>query len=169
MLFNRRKARPQFIQHPLYHPKDHYIGDLYELVYFPPLPLRYFTVRGVTEPCPTLYAIMRNIFKQATWQLYQIPAVRSYYGADFLHGVTTRYDRSEALLVFENLDDTEEAEGFTKEAAVILSRVMENWLKESRCIVHYGGDRLKVMPVDEALRLEKQRKVFVNGYIAWDV
>lgn len=169
MLFKKRKQRPQFIQHPLYHPKDNYVGDLYELVYFPPLQLRYFTVRNVTEPCPTLYAIMRNVFKQATWQLYQIPAVRSYYGGDFLHGVTVRYDRAEDMMVYENLDDTEEAEGFTKEAVVILSRVIEAWLKEYKCVIYYAGDRLKVMYRTEALELEKQRKALVNGFIAWDV
>lgn len=161
----RKKPAPQFVHRPAYmDQRDVFVTNLFELVYFPPIPIEKFTEKGIVQPCKALYTTAVSAVKNIAYQLYQVPAVRRYYGEEFVHGFTAKYDEVENALVYVNLDDTPETDQYTKEITAALHVIFGNFLNECDCYIFYQGDRIQFVTQAEMKKLHKTK---IQNRIIW--
>lgn len=164
--FSRKpKPVPQFVRRPDYmDQRDTFVTNLFELVYFPAIPMAKFTEKGIDKPCKALYTTAVGVVKNIAYQLYQVPAVRRYYGEEFVHGFSAKYDEVENALVYINLDDTPETDQYTKEITAALHVIFQEFLQHADCYIFYQGDRVQFITLAEKKKLHK---IKVQNRIVW--
>lgn len=163
--FSRKKPVPNFIKKPIFDSRDTFMCDLYQLVYFPPFTLDEFTAKGITQyNGSAIYKTAVSVVKNIAYQLYQIPAVRNYYGSDFVHGFSAKYDTNTNSLLFENLDDTPETDQYTREITAAIEVIFQAFLDKYNVYIFYQGDSIQFINEYELKRLHK---VKVQNRIVW--
>jgi hypothetical protein len=140
------------------------VTDLYNLIYWKALDCETLESKGVTGIGKPLYLVAAGFAKNACYQLYQVPAVRKYYGEEFLHGVSAQYDDVRKELLFVNLDDTDECMLFTKELTLIIAKVLEPFLEKYDILAFYKGESLQFIYRNESKRMSHTH---IEGRILW--
>lgn len=123
------------------YPKD---AHLYDMIYYPAMPLEKFNEVNIHGPCRELNNLMETICKMSAYQLYQVPAVKQHFGDEFVHGFSAKADSKSNAVHFLNLDDTMAAARFTKEMAYIVEQVIKNLLNRYDLYLYYGGNFIEI-------------------------
>lgn len=156
-----------FMEAPHYHPTKNYLTDLGNLIYFPSIPIDRFDKAEIAGASPALFKMASSALNNAHYQLYQLRVVKRYFGEEFLHGFTTNYDSSANLIQFCNLDDTPQSYQYTKELTRALAGIMATFLDKYDYYILYMGQQEAITFVDKDFLLENNRKLLMQGRIAW--
>lgn len=157
MIFNghflRRKPKfitDRFIDIPQYDPKSIRVWDLKKMVNIPPISMDQLTKRGVVENGSELIATAASVAQSASYALYQIPAVRKYFGSDYVHGfkVKTAIRDNVPMVLYQNLDDTIESIEYTKEITTIVEQALWNILEAKDLYIVFDGDNFFIAEND---------------------
>ena len=123
-----------------------YICNIYSLIYQRPVSAEVMERAAITECNEKLYGFVTDFVKHGIFSLNSIPAMPQYFGSDFLHGVYLDYDRRNNCLRFGNLDDTEEAQQFTREIAIFITHTIKEWMKKHEIWLEYTNEELRFQP-----------------------
>ena len=159
--FNQPKEAP-FIQKPVYDPNVFFITNLYELAYFPPISSDKMERTLENGNTKAIYAVISKTLNIVGYQLYAIPAVRKYFGDEFVHGFSTRPENDGVY--FDNLDETEQAIQYTKEITKVAEVIFINYLESNDYYIFYQGNRISLI---RAADMEKMKHLHICGRIVW--
>ena len=163
--FKKKTVTPNFIQKPVpIDVKKPFLTDIYQLVYIPTFTIEKMGANGIEKINNRLYELSASIIKNMIYQLYQVPIVRKYFGADFVHDISAIYDKSRNVLQFINVGDTETAEQFLKEITLGLSIILKEFLDAKKILIFFQGEKISF--IDEVDTL-KMRNLSINDRIAW--
>lgn len=160
--FINRPKEGTFIQSPVYDPNVFFVTNLYELAYFPPISADKLPQTLETGNSKALYAVFAKALNMASYQLYAIPAVRKFFGDEFVHGFTTRPENDGVY--FDNLDETPQAIQYTKEITKVCETIFANYLEANDYYLFYQGNRFSLLPAAE---LGKMRHMRACSRIVW--
>lgn len=164
-----------FMEAPRFNPTKTYLTDLYELVYFPTIPIEKFDAKHIdaesVEFVPSAKAALYNTavsaLNNAHYQLYQVRAVKKYFGEEFLHGFCCEYNSAQQSLDFKNLDDTPEAYQYTREMTRILEKIMQAFLDKYDYYILYMGQQEAISFVPADFLKKNHSRLKKLGRIAW--
>jgi hypothetical protein len=166
MLFRKKeKVVPTFIKKPVFDPHATFVSNLYDYVYFPPMTIDMFDRANITGPGKALSMSVVNIIKNLAYQLYQIPAVRNYFGKEFVHGFSAKMDPNHVdTVIFDNLDDTPEAIQYTKEITAALAIILKELLDRYDIYIFYQGDSIQFL---EHNQIKRMAHTVTENRIVW--
>lgn len=165
-LFGRKRKDPdRFISPPLLDVRKLQVYDLYNLVYCNAIPVESFEKANMISPGKALGIYAANYLKHSCYELNCVPAVRRYYGEEFIHGITLKYDESVNEVCFVNLDDNEQTLEFTRELTRIVSIAFRNLLDKYDLYVYYMGESFKFISGQEYKKISK--KIKMENRIVW--
>lgn len=159
-----------FIKPSMYDPKSIRVWDLANMVKITPFTMDQLASRGVYENGIELCKVAASIAQNAAYMLYQIPAVRKYYGSDYLHGfrAKTAIQDHVCIVQFDNLDDTVESIEFTMELTSIIQRVLWDFLKNQNLYIVYEGEYIYFIPEEIAKgRQAGFKSIYQDKRILW--
>lgn len=161
----KHKEPPKFINIPLLDPSKTQVYNLYTMVNLPPINIDVFEKSNMMSPNRGLYSYAVNLLKNAIYALYHVPIIRQYYGKEFVHGISAKYDETRNEIQFINMDDTDEAIEYTKELTHILEIMLQEVLVKYDMYVYYQGEAIQIITGDEYRKMAK--KVLVDNRIIW--
>lgn len=163
MAFRTKRKEAPFIEVPKFNPHKPFLTDIYKLIFLPNITTENMAALGIVGSGRALYQYVQLLLKNEISQLYQIPAVRQYFGAEFIHGLTVEYDKSGNYIKFINIDDTEVAEQFLRELIRALEYMIHDFLEEKCLAIYFQGETFTIIPETE---LPKQANRYYRQ-IAW--
>lgn len=158
---NQPKEAP-FIKQPIFDPNQFFVTNLYELAYFPPISADRMQSKMANEIGEKLYSTMSTAINMVSYQLHAIPAVRKYFGDEFVHGFSTRGEKDGVY--FENLDDNPESVQYTKEMTKVAEVIFTPFLEAQNFYILYRGTSFSVITYDE---FSKMKHMKLCGRITW--
>lgn len=164
-IFGRKKPAPPFIEKPIFDSRVKFVSDLYNYAYYPPIQAEELEKVNITGPGRALSNGTVNIVKAIAYQLYQVPAVRNYYGKDFVHGFSAKIDSADETVVrYDNLDDTPESIEYTKEITAAVQVILKDFLDKYDLYLFYRGDNIQFLTADQ---MKKIKHSHVENHIVW--
>lgn len=160
--FLNQPKEGNFIQKPVYDPNVFFTTNLYELAYFPPISADKMTKTLETGNTKAIYAVISKSLNMVAYQLYAIPAVRKYFGDEFVHGFSTRPENDGVY--FDNLDETDQAIQYTKEITKVAEVIFANYLEANDYYIFYQDNHISFLP---AASLKQMKHMRISGRIVW--
>lgn len=170
--FLKKLRKPKvgsFIKPSMYDPKSIRVWDLADMVRITPFTMDQLAAKGVYENGVELCKVAASVAQNAAYMLYQIPAIRKYFGSDYLHGFRAKTSiRNDICQVdYDNLDDTIESIEFTKEITATIQRVLWDFLENQDLYIVYEGDYVYFLPGEIVKSSSDSRHMYCDKRILW--
>ena len=170
--FLKKLRKPKvgsFIKPSMYDPKSIRVWDLADMVRITPFTMDQLAAKGAYENGVELCKVAASVAQNAAYMLYQIPAIRKYFGSDYLHGfrAKTSIHNDICQVDYDNLDDTIESIEFTKEITATIQRVLWDFLENQDLYIVYEGEYIYFLPGEIVKSSSDSRRMYCDKRILW--